>query len=215
MNVWTKVISGDAYRKTRLHDEKGNLVPRAEIARLPRYARMAVERKFLGTLPPLPWWTLEVVERVDELLRPDWTAVEFGSGMSTPWLAQRVKALLSIEHDPSWFERIQPLLPPNARYELRQPVSYASLSDLDDATVDFVVVDGVARSACVAASVPKVRPGGYLYLDNSDKDAGGGDMRRAEQLVVDAAAARGGTLAYYTGFTIGMLNTHQGLLAAL
>ena len=40
-------------------------------------------------------------------------------------------------------------------------------------------------------------------------------MRHAEQLVKDAAVARDGTLTYYTGFTIGMLNTHQGLLAAL
>ncbi len=215
MNLFVKIVAGDPHRKTRLHDEKGNRVPSRELLRLPRYTLMTAERLLLGRLAPLPWWTLEVVGRVDELLRTEWTAVEFGSGMSTRWLGQRVGTLLSIEHDAQWFERVRTTLPPNVTYELRRPESYADLRGIGDSSVDLVVVDGLLRSSCVAAALPKLRPGGYLYLDNSDKDAAGGDMRSAEQLVVDSAASRGGTLAYYTGFTIGMLNTHQGLLAAL
>lgn len=210
-----KVVAGDPYRKTRLHDEKGNRVPSSELVRLPRYVAMAFQRVALRKQPDLPWWTLKVVERVEELLQADWKVVEFGSGMSTRWLGERIGWLLSIEHDPEWFQRVRPTLPPNVRYELRDGASYATLDDLDDGSIDFAVVDGLFRSSCVEVVLPKLKRGGYLYLDNTDKDAKGGDMRRAEQFVVEAAAARQGTLTYFTGFTIGMLNSHQGLLAAL
>jgi hypothetical protein len=215
MNPFRKIVAGDPYRKTRLHDEKGNRVSAVELARLPRHARMFVARRVLKRHPRLPWWTLAVVERVDELLQPGWAAVEFGSGMSTQWLAERVATLLSVEHDPTWFAHVGKTLPANVRYELRPSQTYADLSDLTDGSIDFVVVDGLVRSACVESAIPKLRRGGYLYLDNSDKDATGGDMRRAEQFVTDAAADRDGRLSYFTGFTIGMLNTHQGLLAQL
>ncbi len=38
-----------------------------------------------------------------------------------------------------------------------------------DAHFDIVVVDGRARPACLRLALPKVKPGGLLVLDNSDR----------------------------------------------
>ena len=103
------------------------------------------------------------------------------------------------------------------RYELRTLDGYADLSDYENGSLDFAVVDGVIRATCVESVLPKLKPGGYLYLDNSDKDMTipGGDLRIAEDRVREAARVRGGNLEYFTGLTIGTINTHQGLLAKL
>ena len=42
---------------------------------------------------------------VSELTR-DIRALEAGTGRSTIWFAQRVKSLIAIEHDNSWFEKV-------------------------------------------------------------------------------------------------------------
>ncbi|WP_129633308.1 hypothetical protein [Candidatus Oscillochloris fontis] len=38
-----------------------------------------------------------------------------------------------------------------------------------DASLDLVLIDGRARPACLMHAAPKVRPGGMLILDNSDR----------------------------------------------
>ena len=39
-----------------------------------------------------------------------------------------------------------------------------------DHTFDLVVVDGRVRTACIEHAISKIRPGGYLMLDNSNND---------------------------------------------
>jgi hypothetical protein len=57
--------------------------------------------------------------------------------------------------------------------------AYASaIDEFDDAAFDLVIVDGRARPACFRHALPKVRPGGYLLLDNSDRE----HYRSASQL---------------------------------
>jgi len=37
-----------------------------------------------------------------------------------------------------------------------------------DESFDLVVIDGMARASCISHAMGKIRPGGYLLLDNSD-----------------------------------------------
>jgi len=39
---------------------------------------------------------------------------------------------------------------------------------IDDHTFDLVLVDGRVRTECMQHAIPKIRPGGYLMLDNSN-----------------------------------------------
>jgi len=49
--------------------------------------------------------------------------------------------------------------------------SYARQADaFPDGYFDLVLVDGRARPSCIKHAVPKVRLGGWMVLDNSDRD---------------------------------------------
>jgi len=45
----------------------------------------------------------------------------------------------------------------------------ASIDAFDDGRFDVVLVDGRARNACVSHALPKIRKGGWLVLDNSER----------------------------------------------
>ncbi len=44
------------------------------------------------------------------------------------------------------------------------------IDEFPDAYFDLILVDGRSRPACLVHSVPKVKPGGIIILDNADRD---------------------------------------------
>jgi hypothetical protein len=70
---------------------------------LDRVRLLAHERRH----PDAPWLTIEAVAFLEHRLACDGVGFEWGSGRSTVWLARRVRRLTSIEHDPTWFEKIR------------------------------------------------------------------------------------------------------------
>lgn len=84
-----KLIAGDEFRRTRLHDEKGNRIPVSELRRLPTRLWQHIVRVTIGRTPPLPWFRSNVIPVIEQLLEPDWQIVERGSGNSTRWFAER------------------------------------------------------------------------------------------------------------------------------
>lgn len=42
------------------------------------------------------------------------------------------------------------------------------IDEVSDESLDFVLVDGLARSWCALAAIPKLRPGGLLVIDNAN-----------------------------------------------
>lgn len=220
-------LSG-ANRISRFHDEKGNFVDRAGIFNaLPALASAAAKRLF-GRRPQVPMISYRARRVIESLLGsvrdhrgPGARMVEFGSGGSTPWFAARARFVLSVEDDPAWFALVRARLAAqgiaNVRHELRAADVYADLSSIADASLDFALVDGSDREGCVRAVVPKLKPGAYLYLDNTDKDMTrpGGDLRRAEAALINAVAARGGSLRYFSDFSPGNFFVEQGALARL
>jgi predicted O-methyltransferase YrrM len=125
-------------------------------------------------------------------VRPGMKVFEYGSGGSTIFFARHVGHIVSIEHDPEWYERtaeqLASLPPGNSSYVLQPPdegakakfgstderyrgmnfESYVkTIDDYADEHFDLVVVDGRARTACVLRALPKVRRGGFLLLDDS------------------------------------------------
>lgn len=217
LTLISRIWRADGFRKSRLHDEKGNRLPLAQFRHLPTDVWLVLRRVIAHRRPNAPWITFDAMTRLDRLLEKDWTMVEFGSGTSTLWFSERVRSILSVEHDPEWYELVKRTLPPNAAYELRNENDYASLENVDDKSLDLVVVDGIRRAECVQNAVPKIRPGGWLFLDNSDKDmtVANGDLRVAELMLREAVASRGGQLEQATGLVIGTLITNQWMLAKL
>ncbi|MBI1801757.1 MAG: class I SAM-dependent methyltransferase [Chloroflexi bacterium] len=214
MNVIKKVfIPTHASTRSRFHDAKGNRVDMAGLWYAPAAVLGNLLKIYFNYRPPAPWFSYRACRTLNRLIRKDWRVLEFGSGMSTLWLARRCGTLHSIEDDPQWYEVVRRLVGTGIRYELRTAAAYADLSEYPDGFFDLVLVDGLARDQCVRSSVPKVKPGGYLYLDNSDLQDEA--LRRAEGCVLDAVKQRHGQVRYFTDFAPTLASVTQGLLARL
>jgi predicted O-methyltransferase YrrM len=129
--------------------------------------------------PERPWIVPAAIGFLRRQIRSDWSVLELGAGRSTPWFARRAGRVVSFEDDEFWADhtrgRLRELGLEHA--ELRQlPVQeFAEEVDgLPDGAFDLVVMDfleapTVTRTDVLKPALKKVRPGGYLLLDDSDR----------------------------------------------
>lgn len=133
-----------------------------------------------------PWLCPGTNRFLEGLLGPDSLMVEFGSGRSTRWFAKRVRRIISVEHNADWSEQVRQQLqsdnatnvdyrvvpldhPPDAPEPLDfdpMPSYVRVVAELDDDSLDLVLVDGHYRTHCVKAAAAKLRPGGVLLVDD-------------------------------------------------
>jgi predicted O-methyltransferase YrrM len=136
------------------------------------------------THPDEPWFAQGAVRFLDHELHRDGKGLEWGSGRSTQWFASRLAHLTSIEFDREWYEKVLRQVADLANVDLRfipldhdpkigtvpryDPIpAYVAVID-DLPPLDFVLVDGHYRQACVLAALPKIKPGGLLAIDNTN-----------------------------------------------
>ncbi|MGM0577638.1 MAG: O-methyltransferase [Myxococcota bacterium] len=128
--------------------------------------------------PELPWLTWDMIHLLDLWLQPDDRGLEWGSGRSTAWLGRRVGHLISVEHDPAWRDIVRESVDGG---HLGDRITHRFADDLhrgpdadyvrvvdevDDASLDFTLVDGHLRAHCALAVLDKLEPGGLLIIDN-------------------------------------------------
>src|SRR5215831_2519632 len=147
-------------------------------ARNPTTALRRVGYKFYElTHPDEPWMAQGAIRFCEASLTRDMAGFEWGSGRSTAWFAERLGSLTSIEHQPGWFKVVQEklnsrgirnvtyrLVPLNhPSHEPNWPVYdpipdyVAAIEEFRDGTLDFAVVDGHYRQACILAAIPKLK----------------------------------------------------------
>lgn len=210
--------SPDGLRQTRFHDEKGNRIDAAGMVYAPAAFVTAAAKRLFGWRPRRPMISYRAQRVLAARLKPDSLAVEFGSGMSTPWLAVRCGRLVSFEDHPGWAERVRRMLAgsaiDNVDYRIRPSDAFADVGDLADGSVDFALIDGTDREGCARAILAKMRVGGTIYLDNSDKDMTNptGDLRRTEALLRGAAEQSGWPIHLFTDFSPTNFFAEQGML---
>ena len=120
---------------------------------------------------PLPWYTYAAIKFIGSRLRPEMSVFEYGTGHSTLWYARRVASCLGCEHDPDWLRLVTEKLPSNATviHRSANPVeTYVSSLHDSGRQFDVVVVDGLARNACLNAVDSGLTASGVVILDNSD-----------------------------------------------
>lgn len=152
-------------------------------------------KKYFINLNPLkdriPWMVYDSIFWLDKYLKKDMKIFEWGSGGSTLFFIKKEVKLISVEHDKKWYKTIKPmtvtykdiiykLLPPSkgkvfrssaAEYKDLSFEKYCrQISSYEDNSFDLVCVDGRARNDCIKLALKKVRLGGYLILDNSERD---------------------------------------------
>jgi SAM-dependent methyltransferase len=132
-----------------------------------------------GQMPERPWIVPAAIGWLRRRIRKDWSILELGSGRSTAWFARRAGQVLSFEDNDFWRRHTSGRL---ARAELHNvdlrlmdvdefPKEVAALPDarFDLVVVDFLEAPTVSRIDCLPAAMEKVRPGGHLLLDDSDR----------------------------------------------
>ena len=127
--------------------------------------------------PPFkPMLTVDATLFLEHLLTPESAVFEWGSGPSTLWLAQRVGHLHTMEHALDWYREVVEAL---TKYGYRADVKThlttgerfpGKIAVFPDEHFDLVLVDGLDRTrvACIESAMPKVKPGGWLVLDDSE-----------------------------------------------
>lgn len=151
---------------------------------------------------PSAWLTFDAIEFLKSHLREGMQVFEYGSGGSTLFWLSYGASCVSIEHDPNWYNLMQPRFEGVDRIDYRlvlpEPVENNDARDIADPSLylsedvsfngynfknyvsqidafpddffDIVLVDGRSRPACIMHSVGKVKRGGMLILDNSERD---------------------------------------------
>lgn len=133
--------------------------------------------------PDHPWLTRTANLIFSSFLCRSDCGLEWGSGRSTLWFAKRVKKLTSVESDLHWYNKIsiklKELNTNNVEFlffeydkDLEekgkgQESAYVQVAHrFPKETFDFVLIDGVYRGACAIVAVEKIKPGGFLIIDN-------------------------------------------------
>lgn len=147
----------------------------------------------------VPWLPFKARAWLQEHVDQETAVFEYGSGGSTLFLARTAGRVLSVEHDAAWFALVARALAQtgagSCEHRLHEPRLVAgeldgldpyrsrrpefagqtferyvkSIDPCPDRSLDLVIVDGRARLACIERCLPKIREGGHLLLDNSER----------------------------------------------
>lgn len=135
-------------------------------------------RSFLDGSPckadgsPVPWMNYSFVAFLEQHLLGHHKLFEYGSGFSTSFYANRVKQVVSVEHDGVWFEKIRKDLPKNAILiyrNLERGSEYVDSVLPYIKEIDIVVVDGRRRVECSELALRNMNETAVLILDDSDR----------------------------------------------
>lgn len=216
-NLFKKLLFANRHTH-RFKDEKGNPVPLSRLARNgPKALYSAIVRTLFHLRPLVPWISYDACRLLYRLLPRQTDVLEFGSGNSTIWFARHFRSVFSVEHDHQWYLYVKHALEKaelkNVHCVLREPSTYARFDQpCTGHLFDFVMLDGLDRSACAHAALRSLKPDAILYLDNSDKHPHGGDTRLAEQTLLSAAGERAGRVLYFTDFAPADFFVNQGMM---
>lgn len=215
MNLMLKLLAGSTARKTRLHDERGNLVPLSRALRNgPKAVATGLARLLWQKRPELPWISYDAQRTIARHLDRSSAVLEFGSGMSTIWYARRAGQVTSMEDDSGWFEIVRDTLAGERNVDYRLARTTSEYLDVPRREYDLIMIDGRYRDRCVEAVLPLLAERGIIYLDNCDRRAPGssGDIPAARAALEAFARERQLTVRYFTDFAPTQMFVQQGML---
>ena len=121
---------------------------------------------------PIPWYTYPSIEYLEQLDFSGKTIFEYSSGYGSIWWSGRCNQLISVEHNPEWFQEVDKMKRDNHLYTLQEDeAAYINHLNKYAKTVDVVIIDGVCRSDCARKVLELVEKGfsfEMIIFDNSD-----------------------------------------------
>lgn len=132
-----------------------------------------------------PWMTDEQIRVLESHLTNDTVLLEWGCGYSTVYFSQRVKMVISIEHDREWSERVirmvsdsgisnvnVTLIPKNMDYAniTDQMKRYIEFPDTLGITPDVVLIDGRCRRRCAMDALKFIKPETVVFIHDFNRE---------------------------------------------
>lgn len=133
--------------------------------------------------PDWPWWPKDAVILCSRLIKKSDILLEFGAGRSTFWMAKRCAGVRSIEHHEGWYNIVKKQVS-DANLDNSVQLVYAPITEPDDiesqeyllaakamnkASVDIVIIDGKFRAQAAHLSIPLLRSGGFMIIDDAHR----------------------------------------------
>jgi hypothetical protein len=122
---------------------------------------------------PIPWCTYSFIKFIEPRLSKEFNVFEYGSGNSTIWYAERVKYIVSVEHEEKWANKLKQSLPDNANLILQKRDNYKNYIKMVGTlgiVFDIIIIDGIFRVECVSESLNHLNDGGVIIFDNSERE---------------------------------------------
>ncbi|MBX3330105.1 MAG: hypothetical protein KF722_06870 [Nitrospira sp.] len=158
-----------------------------------------VNNSHLGEAPLesiYPWFSFPSIDYLSKLASSDMRVLEFGCGYSTVWWAQRTSWVTSIERSPHWIAEVRRALTKHAMSNVElipfsgfrgtteeeikagcDPLQlephvhrYVRAGQAKTVLYDVIVVDDVFRNEAASAAIVRLKPGGVLVLDDSERE---------------------------------------------
>jgi spore coat polysaccharide biosynthesis protein SpsF (cytidylyltransferase family)/precorrin-6B methylase 2 len=135
----------------------------------------------------IPWLPYSVIEFLSNRIKNDMVVFEYGSGNSTLWWQNKVKKIISVEHNQKYYY----LLKSNDKYKNKENLLYENLQDGDsyetsilrtNEKYDIIVVDGRKRVKCAKIITKCLNEDGIIIWDNTDREYYDEGIQYIEQL---------------------------------
>ncbi len=121
---------------------------------------------------PIPWITYAAINFLEKRIDAAMSVFEYGCGNSTLWWADRVRNVVSCEHDRAWYQRMRALIPANAELhhiDLEPGGRYAGKIAEYHQAFDIIVIDGRDRVNCGKNCLAALKNNGVIIWDDSDR----------------------------------------------
>lgn len=108
---------------------------------------------------------------LEEILTPTSEVIEFGSGGSSLYIAEKVKSLVTLEYDKVWYEVLQEIIAKEGilNITLHFDPDYPKNFHCEKACFDIAINDiwhGDARVRTIETAMNCLRPSGYFIFHN-------------------------------------------------
>jgi len=143
------------------------------------------QARFERLNPEAPWFVPDSLPYIESILKPTFVGLEWGTGRSSIWFGKRVAHITCVEGRRTWWNEMVSRVG-QERLETRIDLRLVEITsefnfnnneidrytgvieEFPDESLDFVIIDGHFREACLDRCSKKIKGGGVLILDNSD-----------------------------------------------
>lgn len=120
---------------------------------------------------PIPWITYPAIDYLDQLDFSGKNIFEYGGGNSSFYWAKKAKSVTVVESDKRWSKFLKKNKTENMTVDYaKAKKDYINSIDFYNKAFDVIVIDGVYRKDCVKPALRNLKKGGFIILDNSERE---------------------------------------------